>query len=49
MDYSGERPHMPAVAAKALRNDGPHALEHYRSVRNVQSIDGLAAVDAGRD
>jgi hypothetical protein len=49
MDYSGERPHMPAFAAKALRNDGPHALEHYRSVRNAQSIDGLAAVEAGRD
>lgn len=49
MDYAGERPHMPAVAAKALHREGPEALEHYRAVYNAQSIDGLPAVDARRD
>lgn len=45
MSYQGERPHMPAVAAKALRRDGEDALQRYRASYNAESIDGLPALD----
>src|SRR4051794_9057922 len=46
MDYAGARPHTDAWAQKKLRTGGPDALEDYQQQHNLESIDGLPAVDA---
>jgi hypothetical protein len=45
MSYEGERPHMPAWAAKKVRVGGPEALVDYQRENNRRSIDGLPAID----
>ena len=41
----GLRPHVDAWAAKKLRTGGPDALAVYQRDNNVQSVDGLPALD----
>jgi len=45
MSYEGLRPHSGAWAAKKLRVGGPDALVNYQREKNLQSIDGLPAVE----
>jgi hypothetical protein len=45
MSYEGLRPHSAAWAAKKLRVGGPDALLDYQREKNLQSIDGLPAVE----
>jgi hypothetical protein len=45
MSYEGLRPHSGAWAAKKLRVGGPDALVDYQREKNLQSIDGLPAVE----
>jgi hypothetical protein len=45
MSYQGRRPHMDAWAAKKVRVGGVEALLDYQRDKNVESIDGLPAVE----
>ncbi|MEA2374069.1 MAG: hypothetical protein QOD53_532 [Thermoleophilaceae bacterium] len=47
MSFEGQRPHMPAWAAKKLRSpEGEQALADYKREKNAASIDGLPALEA---
>jgi hypothetical protein len=45
MSYEGERPHMDLSSGKRLRVHGPDAFIAYQEANNLESIDGLPAVD----
>ena len=45
MSYEGERPHSDLSTAKRLRVEGPDAMLDYQRAHNLESIDGLPAVD----
>ncbi len=45
MSYEGERPHSDLSTAKRLRVEGPDAMLNYQRAHNLESIDGLPAVD----
>ena len=45
MSYEGRRPHADAWAAKKLRVGGDEALVEYQREKNLESIDGLPAVE----
>jgi hypothetical protein len=45
MRYEGERPHLPAAAAKRLRTQGSDAYVRYQRKHNAQSLDGLPGVE----
>jgi hypothetical protein len=45
MSYEGERPHSDLSTAKRLRTHGPDALLRYQEQHNLQSLDGLPAVE----
>jgi hypothetical protein len=45
MSYEGKRPHMEAWAAKKLRTGGEEAIAGYQREKNVESLDGLPALD----
>ena len=48
MDHRGQRPHMPAWAAKKLRVGGEEAIRAYQREKNAESLDGLPAVEDPR-
>jgi hypothetical protein len=48
MSYEGRRPHMEKWAEKKLRVGGPDAILAYQTEKNVESIDGLPALDGER-
>lgn len=45
MSYEGERPHMDLSTAKRMRVEGPGAMIEYQRKHNLESIDGLPAVE----
>ena len=45
MAYEGERPHSDLSTAKRLRTHGPDAMLRYQEEHNLQSLDGLPAVE----
>ena len=45
MAYEGRRPHADAWAEKKLRVGGDEALVEYQREKNLESIDGLSAVE----
>jgi hypothetical protein len=45
MAYEGERPHQDLTSGKRLRVHGPDAFIDYQREKNLESIDGLPAVD----
>ena len=45
MSYEGRRPHMEAWAGKKLRTGGAEAIVDYQRANNLESIDGLPAVE----
>ena len=45
MAYEGERPHQDLSSGKRLRVHGPGAFIEYQIEKNLESIDGLPAVD----
>ncbi len=45
MSYEGERPHSDLSTAKRLRVEGPEAMLNYQRAHNLESIDGLPAVE----
>jgi hypothetical protein len=45
MSHEGQRPHLPAWAARKLRGGGVAALAEYMRRNNRRSIDGLPALD----
>jgi hypothetical protein len=45
MSYEGERPHSDLSTAKRLRTHGPDALVRYQEQHNLESLDGLPAVE----
>ena len=45
MAYEGQRPHSDLSTAKRLRTHGPDAMLRYQEEHNLQSLDGLPAVE----
>ena len=45
MSYESERPHSDLSTAKRLRTHGPDAMVRYQEEHNLQSLDGLPAVE----
>jgi hypothetical protein len=45
MAYEGERPHSDLSTAKRLRSKGPDAMLRYQEEHNLESLDGLPAVE----